>query len=1176
MTEPKFVHLHVHTDYSMIDGIMDVSTLVKKAASMDMAAIAVTDHMNQCNMVKLFEDTRKVGIKPIFGIELCVRDDTNKKSVKNEFFELTMLAMNQVGYRNIVELQSDGWRAGEVDYHAHVDFSWLDKEFPIKETKYSEGVIVLSGGMKGDIGSFLVKGRRDLADERIEFYKKNYPNRYYIELSRLGFPDEEFYIAEAVKFARDHDLPVVATNPVMFPTEDDYEIHRIRVAIQDKVTLDDKNWHPPYTPKMYMRSVDEMCELFADIPEALENSVQIAKRCNVSLSLGKNYLPKFPTGDLSDAEYLRREAYKGLDERLEFLYPDPKEREIQRPRYVDRLETELGVIIKMDFPGYFLIVMEFIQWSKKNGVPVGPGRGSGGGSLVAYAIRITDFDPLRFNLLFERFLNPERVSMPDFDVDFCMDNRGRVIQHVADLYGRESVSQIITFGTLAARASIKSVARVLGKSYSFGDNLAKLIPQAPDMTIGIAMTGNKKHEPSAEFNERYNNDEEAREVVDIALRLEGLTTSHGKHAGGVVISPTIITDFAPLMCDEYGGNPKTQFDKHDVEEAGLVKFDFLGLRTLTIIDWAVEMIDERLAREGQKPLDIARIDLADIESYRMLQSGETTAVFQLESAGMRELIVKMQPDCIEDVIALLALYRPGPLDCGMVQNFVNRKRGQEEVSYPDPNCQHECLKKVLEPTYGIIVYQEQVMQIAREMAGYSLGGADILRRAMGKKIAAEMERQRGVFKAGAESKGIDGDLALKIFDLVEKFAGYGFNKSHSAAYAIVTFQTLWLKTHYPAEFLAAMMTADKENTPKIVLYVNECRRLNIAVDPPDVNQGEIHFIVNREGHIVFSLGAIKGVGEGPVGAIMEARKSGPFKNIFDFCRRVEYRFLSRRIMEALIKAGALDNLGPSRAAMMQVIDVALKLGNEASKDRSNGTVDLFMDCGLDDFTDPPFPDVQEYPDKIWLAGEVETLGLYLTGHPIARYAEELKNFISIQLGEVRPTRRGYGQEREYVTIAGVVTDMELRRTKDGTPFISGAIVDYSGRVNFSLWREQVNTYSDWLENDMLVVIKGSIAEDQYAGGNKVFVEEMYGITAARLSHGRVLRLVIDDDCFKKKNFVTRLHQVLDRYSGTMPLEVTLERGEGMMTLPSNFTVEPCDELIDELKFLCGTRVGVSY
>lgn len=1174
MAEPSFVHLHVHTDYSMIDGIMDVKTVVKNAVALDMPAIAITDHMNQCNLVKLYEETQKVGIKPIFGIELCVRDDSNKKSVKNEFFELTMLAVNQVGYRNIVELQSDGWRAGEVDYNNCVNFSWLDKEFPIKETRYSEGVIVLSGGMRGDIGKFLVQGRRDLADERVEFYKKTYPNRYYIELSRLGFPDEELYITEAVKFARDHDLPVVATNPAMFLKEEDFEIHKIRVAIQDKVTLDDPNWRPPYTPKMYMRSAKEMEELFADLPEALLNSVLIAKRCNVKLSLGKNYLPKFPTGDLSDAEYLRKEAYKGLEERLEFLYPDPKERDAERPRYVERLETELNVIIKMDFPGYFLIVMEFIQWSKKNGVPVGPGRGSGGGSLVAYAIRITDFDPLRFNLLFERFLNPERVSMPDFDVDFCMDNRGRVIQHVADLYGRDSVSQIITFGTLAARNSVKSVARVLGKSYSFGDNLAKLIPQTPDMTLNIALYGNKKNEPSVEFKERYDNDEEAREVIDIALRLEGLTTSHGKHAGGVVISPTIITDFAPLMCDEYGGNPKTQFDKHDVEEAGLVKFDFLGLRTLTIINWAVEMIDERLKREGKPALDIDRIDLSDIESYRVLKSGETTAVFQLESGGMRDLIVRMQPDCIEDVIALLALYRPGPLDCGMVNNFVSRKRGQEEVSYPDPNCQHECLKKVLEPTYGIIVYQEQVMQIAREMAGYSLGGADILRRAMGKKIAAEMERQRGVFKEGAEAKGIDGDLALKIFDLVEKFAGYGFNKSHSAAYAIVCFQTLWLKTHYPAEFLAAMMTADKENTPKIVLYINECRRLNIKVNPPDVNEGEIHFIVNKQGHIVFSLGAIKGVGEGPVSAIMAARKNGPFKNIFDFCRRVEYRMLSKRVLEALIRAGAMDNLGPSRAAMLSVIDVALKLGNEASKDRSNGAFDLFMDCGLDEFTDPPFPDIPEDPDRVWLKGEVETLGLYLTGHPIARYAEEIKNFIPHQLSEVHPQQRGFNAEVE--TIAGVVTELEHRKTKDGTPFISGAIVDYTGSVNFSLWREQVTEYGEWLDNDALVVIKGNVVEDKFKGGNKVIIKEMYGITQARLMHGRAFKLVIDDFSFQKADFVKKLAFIINKYSGEMPLEIILETTEGMLTLPTKYSVEPCDELIDELKFLCGSRVGVAY
>ncbi|MGN1392703.1 MAG: DNA polymerase III subunit alpha [Succinivibrionaceae bacterium] len=1171
MSNPKFVHLYVHTDYSMCDGLMSVGKVVKLASSMNMAAIAITDYMNQCNMVKLYEESCPRGIKPIFGIELNVLDDSNSHASKNNFYRIKLYAINKIGYRNIVELQSDGWRQGSIDYKTCVRLSWLKK--------YSEGVICLSGGYVGDICEYLWNNREDLAQKRIDLYKEIYPNRFYIEISRCNRNREEEYNQNAIKLAIKNDLPIVATNPVMFAKREDFETHKIRVAVQDKVTLGDERWVHPYTDAMYMRSVDEMCELFKDLPEALENSVQIAKRCSVSLSLGKNYLPKFPTGDLTDAEYLTKEAYTGLESRLEFLYPDEKEREKQRPRYVERLQKELDVIIKMDFPGYFLIVMEFIQWSKNNHVPVGPGRGSGGGSLVAYAIRITDFDPLRFDLLFERFLNPERVSMPDFDVDFCMDNRGRVIQHVADMYGRQSVSQIITFGTLAAKASVKAVARVTGKSYSFGDRLAKLIPNTPGITLNQTL-GRDEKKPELkvqDFIDLYQKDEECREVIDIALQLEGITTSHGKHAGGVVISPTVITDFAPLMCDDFGADYKTQFDKHDVEEAGLVKFDFLGLKTLTTIDWALDMINARMDKEGKPRVNISRIDLEDPESYKVLQSTETTAVFQLESPGMRDLIGKMKPDHFEDMIALVALYRPGPIGCGMVDNFVRRKHGEEEVAYPDPQFQHECLKPILDPTYGIIVYQEQVMQIAQALAGYTLGGADLLRRAMGKKKPEEMAKQRSVFKKGAEDKGIDGDLAMKIFDQVEKFAGYGFNKSHSAAYALVAFQTLWLKTHYPAEFLAAMMTSDKENTDKIVVYINECRRLKIPVDPPDVNQGQVHFIVNEEGHIVFSLGAVKGVGEGPVMAIMEARKNGGnFRNLFDFCRRIDSKKISRRVMESLIMAGSLDKLGPHRASLMATLDKAMKLASQTSADRENGCLDLFASADFDSFNDPEFEDVPPYPDKVWLKGEVDTLGLYLTGHPIDRYSKEITNFSNINIADVQPTTKVYGEEQKRYTIAGIVVKLEHRTTKNGAHFMQGFILDYTGEILFSLWRDDYEKYKDLIVPDMLIVATGTVSYDDYNKCKKIKIEEIMNIIEARMKFGRCMRIAIDKDSFNTKNFVQRLEETVKKYSGPMPIELLLQNNDSVFITNSNYKIDPSDEVMDVLKYLCNGRVAISY
>ncbi|MGO1298419.1 MAG: DNA polymerase III subunit alpha, partial [Vibrio sp.] len=959
MSDPKFIHLRIHSDYSMVDGLGKVPPLVKKVAEMGMPAMALTDFTNLCGLVKFYDNAHKNGVKPIIGADFAM----HSAEFGDELTKVTVLAKNNIGYKNLTLLISDAYLRGHVQHQPVIEKEWL--------VKYAEGLIILSGGKWGEIGQALLKGNMETVQECAQFYQTHFPDHFYLELTRTGRLDEESYLHFVLDVAHDYELPVVATNDVVFLSQDLFDAHEIRVAIHDGYTLVDPRRPKNYSPQQYLRSEEEMCELFADIPEALQNTVEIAKRCNVTVRLGEYFLPNFPTGGLEIDDFLVKKSWEGLEERLEFLYPDEQKRVAIRPDYDARLERELGVINQMGFPGYFLIVMEFIQWSKDNDIPVGPGRGSGAGSLVAYALKITDLDPLRYDLLFERFLNPERVSMPDFDVDFCMDKRDLVIDHVADMYGRDAVSQIITFGTMAAKAVIRDVGRVLGHPYGFVDRISKMVPPDPGMTLEKAF----KAEPA--LVEAYEGDEEIKELIDMCRILEGSTRNAGKHAGGVVISPTAITDFSPLYCDAEGNHPVTQFDKNDVETAGLVKFDFLGLRTLTIIDWALGMINPRQKKQGLAPVCIDAIDLEDPASFTILKNSETTAVFQLESRGMKELIKRLQPDSFEDIIALVALFRPGPLQSGMVDNFIDRKHGNEEISYPDVKWQHESLKEILEPTYGIILYQEQVMQIAQVLAGYTLGGADMLRRAMGKKKPEEMAKQRAIFQQGAEDNGIDGELAMKIFDLVEKFAGYGFNKSHSAAYALVSYQTLWLKTHFPAEFMAAVMTADMDNTEKVVGLVDECARMKISVLPPDVNVGLYRFTVDDDGAIVYGIGAVKGVGESPIDAILEAReKGGYFKDLFDFCARVDLKRVNKRVIEKLILAGALDRLGPHRAAMMASVEEAVKSAHQFHQAESFGQTDMFgvlMDAPEE--VEQKYIQVPKWPEKVWLEGERDTLGL---------------------------------------------------------------------------------------------------------------------------------------------------------------------------------------------------------
>jgi DNA polymerase III subunit alpha len=1150
MSDPKFIHLRLHSDFSMMDGLAKVKRILARAEEMSMPAIALTDQMNLCGLVKFYQGAEGKGIKPIIGTDVWV-----KRTDDEPLFRLTLLAKNNDGYKNITNLISKAYLRGSLQGKMAIDKEWL--------IEHKEGLILLSGAIAGDVAFALSKHNPKLLADVLSLYTEHFNDHFFLELTRTGRPGEAMYVEQALDLAEKHDLPVVATNEVVFLDPADFEAHEVRVCINQKRTIDDKNRPKEYSAEQYLRSEEEMCELFADVPSALQNSVEIAKRCNVTVQLGTYFLPECPTDGMTEADFLVKLSEDGLQERLEFLFPDEEERAVKRVEYDERLEIELKVINQMGFPGYFLIVAEFIQWSKDNNIPVGPGRGSGAGSLVAYALKITDLDPLEFALLFERFLNPERVSMPDFDVDFCMDRRDEVIDHVAELYGRDAVSQIITFGTLAAKAVIQSVGRVLGQPFGFVDRISKLIPGDPGITLEKAF----KAEP--QLDEIYNQDEEVRELIDMARKLEGVTRGAGKHAGGVVIAPTKITDFAPLYCDDEGQNPVTQFDKNDVETAGLVKFDFLGLRTLTILQWAIDMANSRIENEDDY-IDIAAIPVDDAPSFRMLMNAETTAVFQLESSGMKSLIKKLQPDTFEDIIALVALFRPGPLDSGMVDNFIERKHGREEVAYPDHEYQHECLQEILEPTYGIILYQEQVMQIAQEMAGYSLGGADLLRRAMGKKKPEEMEKQRGTFAEGAKNNNIDPDLAMKIFDLVEKFAGYGFNKSHSAAYALVSYQTLWMKCHYPSEFMAAVMSADMDNTDKIVTLVDECDRMKLTIEPPDVNSGSYKFTVNDEGHIVYGIGAIKGVGEGPVEAILEARESGGrFSDLFDFCARVDVKRINKRVMEKLVLSGALDQLGPephdqgNRAVIMATLEDAMKAATQHAKNADLGQSDLF---GLFDTeheeVQPQFKAATPWPDAIWLQGEKDTLGLFLTGHPINAYRKEVRHYTKIKLSDVEPTRRD-----QSITVCGLIIDFRVLVNKKGRKWALVTIDDKTGRLDFRLFPEQFEMFQDLLQSGEIIVVSGQVSFDNYSDGNTMTARDVMSLTMAREKFVRNIKLDVENEQ-QAAQTISNLKRILLPYKdGTTPIRIGYQNSLAVaeLELGTAWRVCPDEQLMIDLK-----------
>ncbi|MFL6601010.1 MAG: DNA polymerase III subunit alpha [Steroidobacteraceae bacterium] len=1156
----EFVHLRLHTEYSLIDSVVRVPELVDATAGAGMRAVAVTDQNNLFSMVKFYRAALARGVKPIIGVDLLVRETGERQQPSR----LTLLCQSQAGYRNITRLVSRTYLEGQQKGVPTVDRSWLSRESV-------DGLIALSCATEGDIGRALVNAREREADKALDQWLELFDNRFYIELQRLGRPQEEAYIAASVSLASRRGVPVVATNDVRFLKGDDFESHEARVCIHDGALLADSGRQRRYTQQQYLRTPQEMAALFADVPEALANSVGIAQRCSLVLKLGEARLPQYPVPEaLTTAQFLRDESDRGLQQRLAAIAArsGADVQAADRAQYSERLRLELDVICQMGFEGYFLIVADFIRWARENGVPVGPGRGSGAGSLVAYSLGITDLDPIAHDLLFERFLNPERVSMPDFDVDFCMDGRDRVIDYVAEKYGRERVSQIITYGTMAAKAVVRDVGRVLGMSYGYVDKIAKLIPFELGITLDDALT----KEP--ELKRLYDTEEEIKNLIDRARSLEGITRNAGMHAGGVVIAPSVLTDFAPLYCDESGSNVVTQFDKDDVEAAGLVKFDFLGLRTLTIIDWALKIINGIRAQRGEPPLDVNTVPMDDPKTFALLKACSTTAVFQLESRGMKDLVRRLQPDRFGDIVALVALFRPGPLQSGMVDDFIDRKHGKIDgpIDYLHPS-----LKPVLEPTYGVILYQEQVMQIAQVLAGYTLGGADLLRRAMGKKKPEEMAKQRSIFVDGSVARGVDPKLAAHIFDLMEKFAGYGFNKSHSAAYALLSYQTGYLKAHYPAAFMAAVLSADMDHTDKVVTLIMECAEIGLQVKPPDVNHSLYEFAVGSERTIRYGLGAVRGVGRGAVEELLAQRdKHGPYKSIEDLCRRLDLQKVNRRVLEALIRSGSLDGLGANRATLMQRLPTAMQLGDQNSKASQAGQNDMF---GLAADDRAPVivplrtPEAPDWSEAVRLQGERETLGLYLTGHPIAQFESGLNRFVTHRIGDLisdRPMETVRFGGGKTVTVAGLIDEVKKRG-----PRTILSLDDRTGRLEVTLFEDVFQRYRDLVSKDALVLVEGSLRFDEFGDSWRLSARKITELDKMREQQARrvVLKWPARPD---STALLGRLAEILTPFRpGPCPVtvEYTGSGACGALTLGPEWTVRASRELLEKLESLMG-RGGV--
>jgi DNA polymerase-3 subunit alpha len=1102
----SFVHLRVHSEFSVVDGIVQIPDLVKAAAGFGQPAVALTDLANIFGLIKFYKAARSKGVKPIAGCDIWLQNDEDREKP----FRLLLLVTNRQGYLNLCDLLTRAWLDNQYRGRAEVRREWLEGK---------EGLILLSGARAGDVGHALEAGREHEARAVARRWAGQFPGRYYIELQRAGAEGDEAYVQAALHLAAELGLPVVATHPVQFIAAQDFRAHEARVCIAEGEQLANAKRVRRFTEDQYLLGSDEMARRFADVPSALANSVEIARRCNLTLDLGKPRLPNFPTPEgVTLDDYMVRLAREGLERRMLQLFPDESERQAKYAQYRERLEWECKTITGMGFPGYFLIVADFINWGKHNGVPVGPGRGSGAGSLVAFSLGITDLDPIRYDLLFERFLNPERVSMPDFDIDFCQDNRERVIDYVKHKYGKEAVSQIATFGTLGAKAVVRDVGRVLEMPYSLCDGLSKLIPFNPADPWSLERT--LENEPA--FKERYEQDEEVRALIDLARPLEGLTRNIGMHAGGVLIAPGKLTDFCPLYCQPGSDSSAvSQFDKDDVEAAGLVKFDFLGLRNLTILDWAVRFV--RRFNPSLRDFDVMALPLDDPQAYKLLCEANTTAVFQLEGRGMKELLKNLRPNTFEDIIAMLALYRPGPLESGMVVDFVNRKHGRAEVDYFHPD-----LEPVLKSTYGVIVYQEQVMLISQIIGGYTLGGADLLRRAMGKKKAEEMAKHREIFEKGAVQKGYDAALAVKLFDLMEKFAGYGFNKSHSAAYALIAYQTAWLKFYHPAEFLAATLSSDMDDTDKVQIFWKDALANGVEVLPPDVNASPYRFEPvddshTREGRpprtMRYGLGAVKGTGQAAVEEIIRAREEqGPYTSLFDFCRKVDRHTVNRRTIEALVRAGAFDSIEENRAALLATVGNAMEAADQA--ERSANQVSLFADDS-NDIVQGELAKVPGWDLQTRLTEEKSALGFYFSGHLFDAWRDEVRRFAPQPLARLQPSRN-------LQWFAGVLAAVRPKMTRRGK-MLYATLDDGSAQIEVAVFNELYEQHRNRLKEDRLVIIHGKVSHDDYSGGLRVSAESLYDLQLAREARARALRITLNGNAD-----AARLRQVLDPFRAAPP------------------------------------------
>lgn len=1134
----SFIPLRIHSEYSIVNGLHQVSQWIEAAKKLGYSSLALTDETNLFATIKFYQAAKKAGIKPIFGSDLWLKDGKN-------VYRFTLLCLNKIGFKNLTLLISRAYLEGER--HSGIPYikkSWLSEAA-------LQNLVMLSGGMEGECGRLLLKDVQQ-AKESLAFWQSILPDdRFYLEISRTGAKDEELYVQKTLALAEEFTVPVIATHPALFLTAEDFAAHEVRVATHDGYTLEDLNRPQRFTPEQYLLSPDQMQQRFKDCSVALENAVELAYRCNVEFELGKVYLPNFPIpAGLTEGEYFRNTARAGLQERLLLILKNlPREEHAEKIKfYEDRLELELDVIIKMGFSGYFLIVADFIQWAKNNMIPVGPGRGSGAGSIVAYALKITDIDPIPYDLLFERFLNPERVSMPDFDIDFCMDGRDRVIEYVADKYGRHSVSQIITFGSMAAKAVVRDVGRVLGLPYGFVDGIAKLIPLDLGMTLPIAL----QQEP--QLKKRYEEEEDVKSLIDMGLKLEGTVRNVGKHAGGVVIAPSNLTDFAPVYCEEGTEQLVVQYDKDDAEAVGLIKFDFLGLRNLTIIQAAVEIIKQKT------PFDINLIPLNDRITFDLLKRGETSAVFQLESRGMKDLIKRLKPDTFEDIIALVALFRPGPLQSGMVDDFIARKHGHAPIEYPHPDT-----APILKSTYGIILYQEQVMLIPQVLAGYTLGGADLLRRAMGKKKAEEMAQQRSVFMQGALKNNISTEVSGAIFDLMEKFAGYGFNKSHSAAYALVAYQTAYLKAHYPSAFLAAVLSSDMDNTDKVVSFVIEARAMRLKLLHPDVQESEYAFNAVDEQTIRYGLGAIKGVGRAAIDYLITERKNKPFEDLFDFCRRMDLRKVNKRALEALIYSGALDTLGPSRSTLLASLETAMQSADQQNHAENAGQDDFFNLLEAD--SDKAKESIQKHwkyaeewsvYDRVMF--EKQVLGWCLSGHPLEEYRGLFKALRIKALSSLSPTGRG-----ETICIAGIVTDLRRIKTKRGSILTILTLEDSSGRIDVTCYAEVGDQYRNLMKIENILVVECEVSFDDFSGGLRAVAKALHNLHDYKASQAKLLKIKLSETETTEARLIA-LKEILRQSPGNCPIELLYERedAEVCLSLGKEWSVSPDTELLAAL------------